>query len=150
MATLERLIASWYASADLHSFEGATALEIGCFEASAGWRLPTEWRQLYAFANGADLSRVASTLSLGPAKAPNTTVLSNGRLWTNSGLRGAWESGKFGRWLPAASQETGAVVEMLWPNFGLVIGGSPLRAYLLARTVYDLICYNGATRPSMP
>ncbi len=65
-------------------------------------------------------------------------------------IAGAWESGQFGRWLPAASQETGAVVEMLWPNFGLVIGGSPLRAYLFARTDYDLICYNGPTRPSMP
>ena len=56
MTTLERLIASWQASSKLHSFRrGATAFEIKFFETSAGWKLPTEWREFYAFANGADL-----------------------------------------------------------------------------------------------
>ena len=56
MTTLERLIASWRASPDGRLFaEGATASELEVFEARTGWKLPAEWRELYAFTNGAVL-----------------------------------------------------------------------------------------------
>jgi hypothetical protein len=49
MNSLERLIASWRASADLHEFrQGATESEIEDFEILAGWKLPSEWRELVA------------------------------------------------------------------------------------------------------
>src|SRR5258708_39648995 len=50
MSSLERLIASWRASADLHEFrQGATESEIEDFENLAGWKLPSEGRELYLF-----------------------------------------------------------------------------------------------------
>ena len=53
---LQHLIAAWQRSAALHDLgKGASEAEIQEFEAAVGWRLPSEWRRLYAFTNGADL-----------------------------------------------------------------------------------------------
>jgi hypothetical protein len=53
MASLEHLIRSWRASASLHSLrQCASVEEIEAFEEEAGWRFPTEWRELYAYTNG--------------------------------------------------------------------------------------------------
>ena len=56
ITAIDRLIASWRASPDLHSLaEGATEAELDDFEARVGWKLPTEWRELYIRANGVGL-----------------------------------------------------------------------------------------------
>lgn len=157
MTTLERLIASWQASSKLHSFRrGATAFEIKFFETSAGWKLPTEWREFYAFANGADLfdgevlggGWVQIRPLLGVASLLDGSQYWRDRyhwpvpdeLWIAGESEGeaAW---KFGLWLPSVSREADPVVEMR-RDFGMTVGGSSLSAFLLARTTYGLITFN--------
>lgn len=51
-----KLKAAWALSAGLHSIRpGASEAELSAFEATTGLVLPAEWRELYLFADGANL-----------------------------------------------------------------------------------------------
>jgi hypothetical protein len=140
MTTLEQLIASWRASSMLHTFrEGASASEIERFEASAGWKLPTEWRELYAFANGTDLFGPMQIFPLFGAPSPFDGFPNIGRVrrfQTSCGLPPEVRAsglGSSGLWLPCATEQVGPVAE-LRQDFGMTIAGSSLSKLLLART----------------
>jgi len=149
MTSLERLVASWRASADLHEFrQGATESEIEDFEILAGWKLPAEWRELYVFSDGIYLFK--QSLNLYPLRQ----VLDESdacrdsdwpvpeELWLAGGNG---EGDRFGLWLPAATADTSPVVR-IGPNFidygirGLIIVGSSLSAFLLGKTAFNLLC----------
>jgi SMI1 / KNR4 family (SUKH-1) len=148
MSSLERLIASWRASIDLHEFrQGATEQEIEDFEILADWKLPAEWRELYLFSDGVRLFKQSVNVY------PLSKLLDESEscrdsdwpvpeeLWL-AGDNG--EGDKFGLWLPAATADTGPVVR-IGPNFvdygldGLMIEGSSLSAFLLGRTAFKLL-----------
>jgi hypothetical protein len=150
MTTLERLIASWRASPDGRHFrEGATASELEAFEARSEWKLPAEWRELYAFTNGVVLSHWMELYPLFGAPS----LLDGHKYWPQrwnwpvipedlwiagwSGGEGEWAT-QFGLWLPSATEQVGPVVEMDAKG-GLTVAGSSLIAFLVARTTRDLI-----------
>jgi hypothetical protein len=148
MSSLERLIASWRASAELHEFRpGATEQEIEDFEILAGWKLPAEWRELYLFADGA--CQFKQSVNFYPLRrlldesesCRDSDWPVPEELWL-AGDNG--EGDKFGLWLPAATADTGPVVR-IGPNFvdygleGLMIEGSSLSAFLLGRTAFKLL-----------
>jgi SMI1/KNR4 family protein SUKH-1 len=148
MSSLERLIASWRASADLHEFrQGATESEIEDFEILAGWKLPSEWRELYLFADGVSLFQQSVNFY------PLRRLLDESESLRDSDwpvpeelcvAGGNGEGDKFGLWLPAATADTGPVV-CIGPNFvdygldGLTIEGSSLSAFLLGKTAFNLL-----------
>jgi len=152
MTTLERLIASWRVSPDQRVFrEGATASDVEVFEARAGWKLPTEWRELYEITNGVVLSHWVELYPLF-----GTPSLLDGHqywrrwnwpvipedLWIAGWSGGEGESAtQFGLWLPSATEQVGPVVEM-HANGGLEVAGSSLIAFLVARTTCDLVSFN--------
>ena len=146
--TLQRLINSWNASIDLHSFRsGVTHADCEAFEQEAGWRLPHEWRELYTFTDGARL--LDDNIFFNPLGGER------GFLNQSDYLRGhGWlipdelcvvgsdgEGNQIGLWLPAMNDQTAPVVEV-GQNFEphcVSILGSSLGTYLLHRTVYFLL-----------
>ena len=153
MTTLDRLIASWRASPDGRVFsEGATASELEVFEARAGWKLPTEWRELYAITNGVVLG---TWMELYPLLG-EASLLNGHQYWPQrlnwpvipedlwiagwSEGEGEWAR-QFGLWLPSATDKVGPVVEM-HAKGGLAVAGNSLIAFLVACTTYDLISFN--------
>lgn len=158
MASLEHLIRSWRASESLHSLrECASVEEIEVFEEEAGWRLPTEWRELYAYTNGAILFK--DNLRIYPLFGDDMSLLEGSQsyrhndwpvpdeLWI-AGSDG--EGNPFGLWLPAATREVCPVVktEPIFNSSGcLAIAGSSLKAFLLLRTVYFLLLYRDEASP---
>ncbi len=151
MATLEQLVRSWQASAELHSLsDGASVEEIEVFEDASGWKLPSEWRELYTLVNGADLFK--DNLRLVPLLGNDHSLLEGSEsyrhddwlvpdeLWI-AGSDG--EGNPFGLWLPAATRSIGPVAEMEQSSepHCLAVAGSSLNAFLLNRTVYFLLSH---------
>jgi len=148
MSSLERLITSWRASADLHTFrQGATESEIEDFEILADWKLPAEWRELYLFTNGAYLFKenlrfypLRQLLDESESCRDDDWPVPE-ELWLAGDNR---QGDKFGLWLPAATADTSPVVH-IGPNLvdygirGLIILGSSLSAFLLGETAFRLL-----------
>ena len=148
MSSLERLIASWRASVDLHEFrQGATEQDIEDFEILAGWKLPAEWRELYLFADGVSLFQQSVNFYPLRRLLDESESLRDSdwpvpeELWLAGGNR---QGDKFGLWLPAATADTSPVVR-IGPNLvdyglrGLIIMGSSLSAFLLGETAFRLL-----------
>jgi len=148
MSSLERLITSWRASADLHTFrQGATESEIEDFEILADWKLPAEWRELYLFTNGAYLFKenlrfypLRQLLDESESCRDDDWPVPE-ELWLAGDNR---QGDKFGLWLPTATADTSPVVR-IGPNLvdygirGLMILGSSLSAFLLGETAFRLL-----------
>jgi hypothetical protein len=158
MSSLERLFASWRASAELHEFRaGATEEEIDDFEILADWKLPAEWRELYLFSDGVRLFKQSVNFY------PLRRLLDESESCRDSdwpvpeelGLAGDnGEGDKFGLWLPAATADTGPVIR-IGPNFvdygldGLMIEGSSLSAFLLGQTAFKLLGHADTPKPAL-
>lgn len=156
--TLQRLIRSWHASIDLHSLRpGAASADLKAFEEAAGWRLPAEWRELYSFANGAELLR--GNIYFAPLLGDDRCLLEKSAFLRRHGwpvpdelcvAGGDGEGNQLGLWLPAKTDETAPVVELgqRCTSHCLTIVGSSLSAFLLHRTVYFLLCYGSDPPPT--
>src|SRR5262245_35736055 len=158
MTALDHLIRSWHASEQLHRLrECASTEEIEVFEEEVGWRLPAEWRELYANTNGGSLFK--DNLRIYPLFGDDMSLLEGsqsyrhedwpvpGELWI-AGSDG--EGNPFGLWLPAATTEVCPVVEtepIFDSSHCLAIAGSSLSAFLLLRTVYFLLLYRDEASP---
>jgi len=149
MTTLKRLITSWQLSAGLHALrDGASESDIEDFEFLADWRLPTEWRDLYLFANGAALFK--ENLRVYPLRGDDWSLLDASQFYRDMDWpvpEELWIAGDnghgdaFGLWLPSANRETASVVEMLYSR-ELVFAGSSLSAFLLAKSAHFLLAYD--------
>jgi len=160
MSSLERLITSWRASADLHTFrQGVTESEIEDFEILADWKLPAEWRELYLFTNGAYLFKenlrfypLRQLLDESESCRDDDWPVPE-ELWLAGDNR---QGDKFGLWLPTATADTSPVVR-IGPNLvdygirGLMILGSSLSAFLLGETAFRLLrLARKIPRPRLP
>lgn len=159
MATIAQIFESWRATAELHSLGPGTGTEeIEVFEETAGWKLPAEWRELYALVNGARLFR--DNLYVHPLLGDDNSLLESSEAYRHEDWQvpqqlwiagGDGEGNPFGLWLPLATPSTALVVELWYgisPDKHLTIVGSSLSAFLLERTLYHLLChFEGDTPP---
>jgi SMI1/KNR4 family protein SUKH-1 len=149
MTTMEAIFRSWQLSAELHSFEpAALTKDFKAFEEEAGWRLPQEWRALYAFSNGADL--FFGNLRYRPLAGDEGTLIDSSESFRQSGWpvpAALWIAGTngegdpFGLWHPGLTEETAPVVELgqLFEPGCMAVAGRTLRLFLLIRTANFLL-----------
>ena len=156
MALLDRLMRSWWASADLHKFRaGATEADIQEFESRAGWKLPTDWSQFYLFSNGANLFK--ECLRIYPLLGGERSLLGASARLRRLNWRvpeELWIAGDdgledhFGLWLPCATEEKAPVVQTgeIFEDDNLALAGGSLRPFLAANSAY-LLLSSEATPP---
>lgn len=146
---MRHLIAAWQRSAALHDLrKGASEAEIQEFEGAVGWKLPSEWRRLYAFTNGADL--LEGNLTFHPLTGADLSLRQASaslRAWEWPVPNELWIAGDngqgepFGVWVPAATPKAAPIVAIgqIFEPGCLAVAGSSLEAFLLARTAYYLL-----------
>ena len=151
MTTMQSIFRSWQLSAELHSFNAPALIrDFKAFEEEAGWRLPQEWRDFYAFSNGARL--FSDNLIFGALSGGWRALIDGSERCRQSGwpvpaalwiAGGNGEGDPFGLWRPGLTEETAPVVQMgqIFEPGCLAVAGRSLRVFLLIRTVYFLIAH---------